>query len=113
VSIARRAHAVLLAAAVLVLGACGTVECKPCAATVWVDIVGAGTDPARVLHVCVDGAPSCHQARINPITESETSPNGPGRYFCGGATDHCQALGLMESWLAGFQGCGDRLGHRV
>ncbi|KAB1915654.1 creatininase family protein [Micromonospora sp. AMSO31t] len=25
----------------------------------------------------------------------------------------CQAPGLMESWLAGFQGCGDRLGHRV
>jgi murein DD-endopeptidase MepM/ murein hydrolase activator NlpD len=26
---------------------------------------------------------------------------------------HCQAPGLVESWLAGFQGCGDRLGHRV
>ncbi|MEV5695885.1 helix-turn-helix domain-containing protein [Micromonospora globbae] len=25
----------------------------------------------------------------------------------------CQAPGLMESWLAGFQGCGDRVGHRV
>jgi hypothetical protein len=25
----------------------------------------------------------------------------------------CQAPGLVESWLAGFQGCGDRLGHRV
>ncbi len=25
----------------------------------------------------------------------------------------CQAPGLMESWLAGFQGCGDRPGHRV
>ena len=25
----------------------------------------------------------------------------------------CQAPGLMESWLAGFQGRGDRLGHRV
>jgi hypothetical protein len=27
--------------------------------------------------------------------------------------EHCQAPGLMESWLAGFQGCGDRVGHRV
>ena len=25
----------------------------------------------------------------------------------------CQAPGLMESWLAGFQGCGERTGHRV
>jgi hypothetical protein len=25
----------------------------------------------------------------------------------------CQAPGLMESWLAGFQGCGDRLDDRV
>ena len=25
----------------------------------------------------------------------------------------CQAPGLMETGLAGFQGCGDRVGHRV
>jgi hypothetical protein len=25
----------------------------------------------------------------------------------------CQAPGLMETGLSGFQGCGDRLGHRV
>ncbi|PRY10872.1 helix-turn-helix domain-containing protein [Pseudosporangium ferrugineum] len=27
--------------------------------------------------------------------------------------EQCQAPGLMESWLAGFQGCNDRLGHHV
>jgi len=79
---------VLLAAAVLVLGACGTVDCKPCASSVWVGIAGVGTDPARVLQVCVEGAPSCHQLHIDPITESSKNPYGPGDFLCGGATDH-------------------------
>lgn len=29
------------------------------------------------------------------------------------STTDCQAPGLVESWLAGFQGCADRVGHRV
>lgn len=50
------------------------------------DVVGAGTDPARVLQVCVDGAPSCHQARIDPRFGS-TNPNASRNYPCGGPTD--------------------------
>jgi acyl-CoA synthetase (AMP-forming)/AMP-acid ligase II len=30
-----------------------------------------------------------------------------------GAIVVCQVPGLMETGLVGFQGCGDRVGHRV
>src|SRR5262245_53392144 len=87
VSAVTRARVALLAATVLLLAACGPGECPPCLSTVVVGIVGAGTDPARVLQVCVDGAPSCHQARIDPTTEPSKSPDGWWDYRCGGTTD--------------------------
>ncbi|MEV5695187.1 hypothetical protein [Micromonospora globbae] len=44
-----------------------------------------------------------------PMAHAESHDSGQG-YQC---QNGCQAPGLMESWLAGFQGCGDRVGHRV
>jgi hypothetical protein len=73
----------VLAATALLLAGCSIgVNCKPCAGTPQVEIVGVGHDPARVLLVCVDGVQSCVQLRIGPEPDPSTNPANPPRYPC-------------------------------
>lgn len=48
-------------------------------------------------------------------TIAHGGPRGQGRqaHLGGMSTTHCQALGLMESGLVGFQACHDRVGRGV
>ena len=60
-----------------------------------------GTAPMQVLFTAAD--------RCLSNCTSKTASSWPDTPW----DQECQAPGLMESWLAGFQGCGDGLGHRV